>query len=501
MVGVLMRTKFLVLRHSFTGTRKAMMIWGLASGVAAVVGTYWVVARAGEARGDFLAIALATWLVGWVLGPLMGGGDPGVRPEHLAHLPLHHRQKAVALFGAALVGIGPVVMLAAAGTLVWYAAGLGVAAVVVSLVATVLLVLMVVALSNALVAALGAVMNTRLAAALMAVPWGILICLSAQGWVVIAAIAESGTTALPPSWSHGLRIAPSGWPLAAVEAAGRGEWALVAAALGGLVVLVALALLVWGRLLRRPATRPVIRPGLGRRWRPSGPIDAIVGKEVRTWGRDLVRVHFLSFALVYAVTYTVLPVLIGSTDFLPMTGVFGVVMAAGCSAHLHSSDGTALWQTLMKPGLERADVQGRQLAWLLVVGPPAVILTVVGALVHGEMPMVWWAAALLPVALGAGVGVMLAISVYVPIRMTDPHRRGSNPGQDGGALAGLIWLVLPVVALATAPSIVLVATGHELLGVVAGLAIGGLGAWGLGRVAYRRLAARGPELLTKVGTV
>ena len=127
-----------------------------------------------------------------------------------------------------------------------------------------------------------------------------------------------------------------------------------------------------------------------------------------------------------------------------------------------------------------------------------------GAVAHGEMEMVRWAAGLLPVTLGAGAGLMLLVSVYVPIRMTDPHRRGSNPGQDGGSLAGLVWLVLPFVALAAAPVITLLAIGGPMLqwsGAPAGIAIGALLAWGLGRMAYRRLAARGPELLAKVGTV
>ncbi|WP_262287062.1 hypothetical protein [Micromonospora sp. MA102] len=87
--------------------------------------------------------------------------------------------------------------------------------------------------------------------------------------------------------------------------------------------------------------------------------------------------------------------------------------------YLYSSDGTALWQTLLAPGNERADVRGRQLAWMLVVGPPAVVLTALGAIAHGELTMVQWAAALF--------------------------------------------------------------------------------AWGLGRLAYRRLGTHGPELLAKVG--
>jgi ABC-2 type transport system permease protein len=499
-VGVLMQTKLRILRHSFTGTKRTTMISGLMAGAAAAGVTVWLVATSGRAAGDALALAFASWVIGWIVGPMMGGGDPGVRQQHLAHLPLTHRRKAVALFGAALVGIGPAVMLVAAGSLVWYGTTVSAAATAVGLLAAGLLVLMVVAVSNVVVAAVGRVLNTRRAAALMAVPWGVLICLTAQGWVIIAALAGGNHTELPAGIARGLRIAPSGWPVAAVEAAGRGQWALVAAALAGLAGIVAVALLLWGRALRRPVVAPVIQPRTVRRWQPGSPLAAVVGKELRTWSRDLVRIHFLTFALVYAVTYTVLPIMIGSTDFLPMTGVFGLVLAAGCSAHLHSSDGTALWQTLMTPGVERADVRGRQVAWLLFVGPPAVALTVLGAIAHGEMLMVQWAAALVPLTLGAGVGLLILISVFVPIRITDPHRRGSNPGQDGGALGGLVWLVLPAVALAAAPVIALVVVAGWVA-VPAGIAIGALLAWWLGRLAYRRLAAKGPELLTKVGTV
>jgi ABC-2 type transport system permease protein len=501
MVGVLMRTRYRVLRHSFTGTKRAMMISGLTAGLAAAAVTVWFVATAGPGAGDLLALAFASWVVGWILGPMMGGGDPGVRPEHLARLPISHRQKAVALFGAALVGIGPAVMLVAAGSLVWYAVTLGVAATAAAVLAVPLLVLMVVALSNVVVAGIGSLMYTRRAAALMAVPWGVLICLTAQGWTVIAAFGGAGGGPLPAGLARGLRIAPSGWPVAAVEAAGRGQWAVALGALAGLAAITALAVLLWGRLLRRPKAAPVVIPGTARGWEPESTMSAVVGKEPRTWGRDLVRIHFLTFAVVYALTYTLLPLFIGSTDYLPMTGVFGLVLAAGCSAHLHSSDGTALWLTLMKPGIERVDIRGRQLAWLLVVGPAAVLLTVIGAAWHGELTMVWWAAALVPLTLGAGAGLVVLISVCVPIRLTDPHRRGSNPGQDGGALAGLVWLVLPAMAVAATPVIVLVALGFPAFGVAAGIAIGALLGWGFGRLAYRRLESRGPELLTKVGTV
>ena len=39
-------------------------------------------------------------------------------------------------------------------------------------------------------------------------------------------------------------------------------------------------------------------------------------------------------------------------------------MGAVTASNLYGQDGTALWLTLLAPGSERADVRGRQLAWL-----------------------------------------------------------------------------------------------------------------------------------------
>jgi ABC-2 type transport system permease protein len=46
------------------------------------------------------------------------------------------------------------------------------------------------------------------------------------------------------------------------------------------------------------------------------------------------------------------------------------------AANLDGDDGTALWLTRMVSGTEAADVRGRQAAWLLVVAPVMLALTV-----------------------------------------------------------------------------------------------------------------------------
>ncbi|MEV4537960.1 hypothetical protein AB0J82_29690 [Asanoa sp. NPDC049518] len=507
MVGVLIRMKWTILRNSLTGTRAATTITGVVAGLAAAGCTLWLTVSAGPDRaGGALLLTLASWLLGWIVGPMMGGSDPGLRRDHLRHVPLSDRRLAAGLLGAALVGVGPAVTLVAGTSLIWYALRLDLAAVPVALPVLPLFVLLLIALSNVVVASVGRVLNSRLSAALMAVPWGALVCLGAQGWVIIAAITGGPETALPAFIADKLRLAPSGWPVVAIEAAARGDWALVAAAVAGLVGCIALALGAWASLLHRPVNPTVIRGARWRGWRPATAAAAVRGKELRTWGRDLIRIHFLSFALVYVLTYVLLPLLINVTDYLPMAGVFFVAFTAANCAHLHSSDGTALWQTLLAPGAERADIRGRQRAWLLLVAPPAVAMTAAGAIWHGKADMLAWAVGLLPLVLGAGAGLLVLISVFLPVRVADPHKRGSNPGSDGAGFSGIVWLALIAQAVLAAPSLTLLITGtvrdDELLRWAAApvsLVLGVVLFWGLGRLAIGRLANRGPELLAKLG--
>jgi ABC-2 type transport system permease protein len=348
----------------------------------------------------------------------------------------------------------------------------------------------------------------------MAVPWAALIALTGQSWVPFAALGGNHPLVgqVPEALATALRALPFGWPLVAVEAADRGDWQLALAALAGLVALVLVLLSAWARLLARPTALPLIQASGRRRSqravRPGTPLRAVVRRELRTWSRDLLRIHLMSFALVYGLTYVLLPLMIGTTGYFPLTGIIVAVMAAACSAHLYSSDGTALWLTLMNPGAERADVRGRQLAWLLAVAPVGVALTVAGVLASGHAwtwPVV---TALLPAVLGGGAGVLVLVSVFVPVRMLDPHRRGANPGQDSGPIAGTIWLAILTTALTAAPALAVVIAGTvrqdatlQWAGTPVGLLTGAGLAWGLGRLATRRLAARGPELLHRVGTV
>ncbi|MDT7685238.1 MAG: type transport system permease protein, partial [Pseudonocardiales bacterium] len=175
-------------------------------------------------------------------------------------------------------------------------------------------------------------------------------------------------------------------------------------------------------------------------------------------------------------------------------------------SNLYGFDGSAVWQTLVTPGAARADVRGRQWAWALIVGPAALAAALVLPWVTGTSGAYPWVLALVPALIGGGAGTIVLVSVRAPSAM--PTGKQGNPltgtGQFGFGLVltRLAMSLLQVLAVIP-PVLVLVLGGSGVLA-VAWLAVGvgvlsGIGAaWWLGRLAYQRLAERGPELLAAV---
>jgi hypothetical protein len=196
-----------------------------------------------------------------------------------------------------------------------------------------------------------------------------------------------------------------------------------------------------------------------------------------------------------------LPLTFGSTALLPWAAAGIAVMAAAGSSNAYAEDGTALWITLTIPGAERRDVRGRQWAWLLVFGPITVVAAVALTTLSG-LPSMWpWVFALLPALLGGGAGLSVWASVVGLAPGPDPHRRRESPidhGDAGGMAIAVFWLALLPVVPPAAAVLAGVLRGDAVLrwtGVPVGVVTGALLAWWLGRVAARRLEARGPELL------
>jgi ABC-2 type transport system permease protein len=231
-------------------------------------------------------------------------------------------------------------------------------------------------------------------------------------------------------------------------------------------------------------------------------------KEVHTWWRDPVRGRFLRMGIWMAVFFGVLPAIAGASGVLPWIGPLAVIFTTAFAGNIYGFDGSALWLTLTTPEAERADVRGRQSAWLLIVTPVASTLTIIFTAVSGQDWGWSLAAALIPALLGVGAGVIVLLSVRMLVPATDPHRRGrsiviAGDDVDVGQLQvqGFLTLAIMVVLVAPAAAVTLLGLAMQQIelqwaGIALGLVTGLTTYWWFGRLAYRELAIRGPTLLT-----
>lgn len=499
--GVLVRMKIAVLRHSVTGRRAADMSLGGVAGLTLAAGTVWLAGRSWPVASlplDLVAAAFALWVVGWLFGPVVfGGGDETLRPEHLSLLPLRPRALATGLIAAAFVGVAPVVSLVAFTALIVAAAPLGPGVVAVAAVAVVVQLVFVVVASRFVTGALGQLMRSKAGAVLAATISAGILALTHTGWVLKPTVEAALTSGFPAYLATWARALPSGWGVVAVEAAGRGDWLLAAGALAGLALLTGLALLGWTALLvrrlSRRSARPPVSAGSSRPAR-AGAARAVAGRDLRTAARDLMRFHYLVFALVYALVFCLLPLAVQVPVFVPFTGIAFGVWVAAVSANLYGEDGTALWQTILVPGAARHDVRGRQLAWLIIAAPVVLLLSVVPTLLSGQTWAWPWLAALVPALLGGGAGVVVLVSVLRPVPMTDPHKRSGNLLENGTDFTQVL-LMLVLVGLTATPAFLTVRYGPQWAGALVGVLSGAVMAWAFGELAVRRLAAGAPEML------
>jgi ABC-2 type transport system permease protein len=480
---------------------------------------------------DLLATLGLAWLVGWVMGPIVvRGAGLGLRPEWFALLPLGPGRLAAGLLTVSFVGFAPAVTLVASAALIAAAARLGGLPVLVAVPATLLQVVLVVVLSRVVVTALSATLSSRRGQELGGLLMAVIIALASGGWSLAAVLGQQLATGPPPALATALRVLPSGWAPVAVAAASRSDWPLALGALAGLAALCGLLLGAWAALLpavmRRPAGRaagtaratrgnraaagaghPVARPRLARLL-PAGPTGAVVAKELHSWRRDPERMLLLLLAVAISGLNLAVPaVAFDLPAALPWVGPATALILAMGAANLYGEEGTALWLTRMVPGVERADVRGRQLAWLLVVAPVTVVLTVALTVLSGQGWAWPWVLAVLPAVLGGTAGLMMWVSVTRPVRQKDPHRRVGpfDTGDDPNAASALIgqqYLMLLLAALVAVPAAILVFLGTTRdqpalhgAGVFAGTATGGLLSWWGGHLAARRLADRGADLL------
>jgi ABC-2 type transport system permease protein len=490
----LVRMRLAAFRHGLKDQNR--MTWigtGAFVGLVLAAGTIWVSA---SGDNDVLVVALAVWMLGWVVGPLFaGGGDETLKPEYFAMLPIPPRELAAGLLTAALAGVAPIISLVALLSLVVAGGQLSVAAALIALPALLLQLFCFILASRLAVAVYGVLLQVRAGAVIAAVVNAFILAFTAQGWALIVAFVS---TDVQGTMAKAARIAPSGWGLDVVEAAGRGDWLQVVGLLLALVVLAAVMLIAWSALLVRRTTASRTGGKVGRQLTAHSVQGAADAKELRSWTRDLLYGHRAVFAICYGLFFCLMPLAIGWKGMLPWAGPAALVMAGAMSANLYGSDGTALWTTLMTPGSARPDVRARQRAFLLVFGPPTLVITLL---------LTWWAGdatawplvlSVLPALLGGAAGLIVACSVYFAVPTTDAHKRSGNPlnsGENEGETMGIVYVMLVLVSVSAAPALI-VGLNASWWGVPVGVLTGVLAWWYLGRTAAARLEKRGPELLT-----
>ncbi|MFF2073821.1 hypothetical protein ACFVXG_03600 [Kitasatospora sp. NPDC058162] len=524
--AVLTGMKLAVLRRSMSGPRAASLIAGGVCGAPMAVGTALlglVDFPVPEAGVGTIALVLLVWTVGWAVGPTLTGGDPTLRLSYFALVPQPPRRLALGLLVASFVGVTPALGLVAFAVLVVFGAGLGPLPALVAVPGMLLQLLFVVLLAKLSLQGLGSVARSRLGWELSSLLVGLVCGFLNTGWFGLAFFFKLLGGHWAPTVGTVVRALPSGWSVVAVDAARRSDWALVVACLGGLLALCGVLFAAWTALLARQLVRggtagggtagggrAGARRGAGRgarlRFLPDTPGGAVVGKELRLWARDPRRARFLRIALWTGLFTGLLPVLGGFPTVLPWTGVVLALYAGPLGSSLYGLDAGALWLTLVVPGAERVDVRARQLAWLLIVGPAALLLTVAATLAVPNGGWAWpWLLAVLPAVLGAGAGLVPLMSLLGPAPF--PDRPGGNPldgfsdeSGDQVRMQSLAVLVLQLFAALPAAGVVLAGTllhssPLRWAGVVVGLGTGLLYGWWMGRAARRRLESRGPELL------
>ncbi|GIE78222.1 hypothetical protein Aph02nite_41720 [Actinoplanes philippinensis] len=486
--------------------------------VAALTGLLtagWLIRYGVYGNPHTLSILAGTWVLGWIVLPLMlGGGRGRVRPSHLRLEPVGSVPAAAGLLLASAVGIGPLVSLVALASLPVHAARYGFRGVLAAGAGALLLWLTGLIGSAFALETIGHA-GGPVGAILTGVFTGAVMGVLGSVWAV-----ASWITALlagpPPHVVRWLPWFPGSWPLSAAT----GSPLRTAALLGGLVAIVVGFALAYLLLVRRslvtgaswrPRRAPVsptpspspspARTG-GRRlaggWWGPGPVWAVTGRELRTWGRHPLRLQYLAFAVIYGALLAGLPMVADANLLVPWAGVFTALWAAAMSAGLVGLDGTALWMPFTTPDGERAEVRGRALAWLLLVAPIALALTVAGILLTPEVDPLP-AIAVLPAVLGAGATVPVWVSLLRVRPVPDPRHPTSadNPTDIISVLvasaAGLLAAAAPMALIIWGPDGL--RWPAPVLGLAAGAAMWAGGAW----LADDRLATRGAEVLTAAG--
>lgn len=513
MVGTLIGWSLLERRRRMRGP---MLIGWVVAGLAGLllaVGTLslnWLGLASGT-TGDLLAAALSGWGLCWVVLPALFGAKESPELEHLALLPLSRRTIMTGLSATALLAPGAVLTALALVSIVGYAAPHGALAVVVGVVAAVSQLSLFVLLGRVFVAALGASLGSR---GWRLVGQAAFAIVGSASWLLrlpLAGLGDRLAAGTAPTAATVLHLLPSGWAISAVEAAAGGDVLGCLAAIAALFAGCLLLWVVWAGTIRRRLGRTrntVRRDGKAGRERrlAISPVRAVLRRELLLWVRDDRRTMVLFFTTCTGLSLGPLIAAAGVPVMLPFGGLAAVFAASIFTANLYGFDGSGIWTTMVVPGSATPDTRGRALAWLAVMAPIGVVLTIGPALaapasVSAVLP---WIAAAMPAMLGFGAGAVVLTSALAPYALPTGRTGGQLPFRlVTGPLQSVAMLTLSIaVTLSTVPSLTVVLVGvlagsplASWLGLPVAVAVGALSIRVLTGMAARVADRRGPEIL------
>ena len=525
---ILVRLKLRLLRNGLRGStlRAVGFLLGCAYGLGLGVGAFAVLASLRSKPADLdvvIELGGAVLVLAWAGVPLLGfGSDETLDPTRLALLPLDRSTLMAGLLGASLVGpaaAGTAIALAGAA----FAAGGGVATILVSA-AALLQLLLCVAVSRATVTSLSAALRSRRGRDFRIVLVAIIgILPEAARFLFIGRTSATNLTALRP-WAHAVSWLPPALPARAIVAAAGHHYLASAAELAGGAFTLALLLRWWSRSLisvmttaetpaGTPAAHavpagsravPLFDPGLA--FLPRSRAGAVAARELRyTWREPRRRVQLVAGVLLPAVLLAGVLTRGGLHQHrIVFAGLFVAFLSANNRAlNQFGFDGPALWIHEAVGQDLRADLAGKNLAVALTSLPMATVVALALAAVSGGWVELLMTLALSVAVIGGvlGVGNVASILVPIPILDTSGNLWGTQGGQ--GCTTGLLSLVvLGIEAILLAPLAITVLVAQSdavrFIAVVGGLAYGAL-LHQLGTaVAVRVGRGRGAELLDAV---
>jgi ABC-2 type transport system permease protein len=452
MVRVLISMRQTIVTHQLARTSKGALLAGAVVVFLSALGTLWlglVTYPDPAAASDVLALLCTLWLGGRIAQSALAG-EPVLRPELFSLLPLSRRRLAFSLLAVGALDPAGLFIAVAFGALIARGARLGLVPAVVGVLAVVLTLALASVGATVAAAALGpgsrrghdaGTIVTAVALSALAVAGTLLPAL-------IAALRRSAG-----AWpATVLRALPTAWGPQAVAASARSGWLAAGGYLAGLVLLTAALAVWWPAILGRrmdAAAHPARRGSSHRAGRPvlpRTPVGAVASKELRLWARDPLRLTCLLIAVLVGAAACAIPrVTAGTNVMLPFAGILTAVIAGACACNLYGNDGTGLWLTVMTPGAARPDVRGRQLAWLIVVAPYTIAITVALTALSG-LHVWWWTVAALLAVLGGAAGIVPLASLI----SVQPLDETGNPTPAWSLKVHVALVAVALTALAPA---------------------------------------------------